>query len=246
MAYARTTIASLRNLLIERLGGNEVFWNTTEVHLALNEAIAIWQLITGDFSLTFDYQLISPNQQVIAFTTGTTSPMGFIRIRKTHQTATHETAAWVPTTTLYPTNIQEMDQGYYGRQGTASGTTEYWAPFGIDRFVIYPPSTTTATVQVQYYSGDPRMSAGETTLYLDLGDEEILRILDYAQWSLSFKEGLKEALLNLEPLKEMFLTAARLRSAKLRGSSLYKNYMGNDRDELRPIRSAEEQQGLRG
>jgi len=244
MAYARTTLLDLYNLLIYRLGGNQTFWNTGEIHLALNEAIAVWQLITGDFSITYN-QDIPRNQQVIPFDTTATPVMGFIRLCRVTNIGTGDNEIWAPTPTLFPANIQEMDQGYYGRQSTASSTPEYWAPFGINNFVIYPPATTTQTIEIQYYSGDPRLNLTNSS-YVDLGDEEILRIIDYAQWSLSFKEGLKESLLNTEPLKEMFLTAARLRSSKLRATSMYRNYMGNDRDELRPTRSAEEQQGLRG
>jgi hypothetical protein len=155
------------------------------------------------------------------------------------------TATPAAATTLYPISIQEMDQGYYGRAGSASGTPEYWAPFGTDRFIVYPAPATTQTVQVQFYSADTRLVMDGAN-YVDLGDEEILRIVDYAQWVLSFKEGLKEALGNTTPMRDMFMTAARLRNAKLRGTAMYRNYMGNDRDELRPSRTAEEQQGLRG
>lgn len=239
MAYARTTIAEFRSLLIERIGGNETFWNTGEIDLALNEALAVWQLITGDFVLTVNQTLASGSQIVQLATTNVPS-LGFIRLRRMTATTTPAAA-----TTLYPISIQEADQGYYGRQGSASGTPEYWAPFGIDKFMVHPAASATQTVQVQYYSADPRLVMDGTN-YLDLGDEEVLRIVDYAQWVLSFKEGLKEALVNTQPLREMFLTAARLRSSKLRNTALYRNYMGNDRDETKPLRTNEEQQGLRG
>jgi hypothetical protein len=239
MAYARTSITEFRNLLIERIGGNETFWTTTEIDLALNEALAVWQLITGDVVRTAGVTLPA-GSQIISLSTTVNPSMGFIRIRRMTTTTTPAAA-----TTLYPISIQEADQGYYGRQGSASGTPEYWAPFGIDKFMIHPAAATTQTVQVQYYSADSRIPMDGAT-FLDLGDEEVLRIVDYAQWVLSFKEGLKEALVNTQPLREMFLTAARLRSAKLRNTAMYRNYMGNDRDETKPLRTNEEQQGLRG
>jgi hypothetical protein len=239
MAYARTTISEFRSLLTERLGGNETFWNQGEIDSALNEALAVWQLITGDVVGTYN-QALAAGSQVVAWSNTSTPSMGFIRLRRMTTTATPS-----PSTTLYPISIQEMDQGYYGRQGSASGTPEYWAPFGIDKFVVYPAATTTATVQVQYFAADTRLVMDGAT-YVDLGDEEILRIIDYAQWVLSFKEGLKEALVNTSPMRDMFLTAAKLRSAKLRGTSLYRNYMGNDRDEQKPGRTNDEQTGLRG
>jgi hypothetical protein len=145
---------------------------------------------------------------------------------------------------LFPISIFELDQGFYGRQSASSGTPDWWAPFGIDRVVIYPPASTTQTVNMQYYSADVRLGLDEAT-YLDMGDEEIQALLNYAQWVLAFKEGLTEAFENTRPLKEMFLLAARLRNAKLRGIALYKNYMGNDRDEDKPTRDATPQEGLR-
>jgi len=239
MAYARTTVAEFRSLLIERIGGNETFWDTGEIDLALNEALAVWQLITGDFVLAVSTTLPA-GAQIITLSTTATPSLGVIRLRRMTTTATPS-----PSTTLYPLSIQEADQGYYGRQGSASGTPEYWAPFGINKFMIHPSASTTQTVQVQYYSADSRLVMNGTT-YLDLGDEEVLRLVDYAQWVLSFKEGLKEALVNTQPLREMFLVAARLRSAKLRGSALYRNYMGNDRDETKPLRDSNPQAGLKG
>jgi hypothetical protein len=137
-----------------------------------------------------------------------------------------------------------MDQGFWGRQGSASGTPDYWAPLGIDKFVVYPKASTTQYVGVQYYSADPRLNLDDTA-YIDLGDEELLRILDYAQWALAFKEGLQEAIVNVQPLKEMFLTAARLRNQRLRNTAPYRDYMGPSRDEAEPARDVKPQEGMR-
>lgn len=243
MAYARTTITDLRNLLTERLGGNETFWVPDEIDYALNETIAVWQLITGDFVLTYNQPVVT-GSAIQTIDNTTTPSLGFVRMRGWGPDGLGEGGS-TTTTALYPISIQELDQGYYGRQGAASGITEYWAPFGIDQFVVYPTPASAGYIVVQYYSADPRLSLTGSA-YLDLGDEEVLRLIDYAQWVLSFKEGLKEAFVNTTPIKELFLAAAKLRSAKLRGTSLYKNYMGNDRDELKPRRNAEEQTGLRG
>lgn len=241
MAYARTTVATLISLVKERIGGEGVFWSDTEIINAINEALCVWQLLTGDFVTTVS-QTVASNSQVVVFSSSTNSPsMGIVRVRRMTTSTTPS-----PATVLHPISIFEMDQGYYGRQGAASSSTpEYWAPFGIERFIIYPAPNTTQTVQLQYYKGDPRLS-NTTSDYVDLGDEEIVAIVNYAVWGCSFKEGVKEALANTSPLREMFLAAARLRNAKLRGTSLYRSYMGNDRDETKPSREGAEQAGLRG
>lgn len=240
MAYARTTVLTLRNTIKERLGGEGVFWSDTEINNACNEALAVWQLLTGDFVTTAS-QSVASNSQVVALATTTTPCMGIVRVRRMTTTTTPS-----PSTVLHPVSIFEMDQGYYGRQSAASSSTpEYWAPFGIERMIIYPAPNTTQTVQLQYYNADPRLSLTVTD-YVDLGDEELVAIINYAVWSCSFKEGIKEALANTSPLREMFLVAARLRNAKLRGTSLYRSYMGNDRDESKPSREGVQQAGLRG
>lgn len=49
MAYQRITLAELRSRLAERLGGQNNFWSVAEQEMGLNEALAAWQLLTGDF-----------------------------------------------------------------------------------------------------------------------------------------------------------------------------------------------------
>jgi hypothetical protein len=233
MAYARTSLGEFRSMMKERLGGNGVFWAEQEINEALNEALCVWQLLTGDFVLSRN-QTLPAGQAVVELDTTQIPSMHVVRMRRGSTTGS----------ALFPISIFELDQGFYGRQSATSGTPEYWAPFGVDRVLIYPPASTTQTVNIQYYSADPRIGLS-SSLYLDIGDEEIQALLNYAQWVLSFKEGLTEAFENVDPLKEIFLLAARLRNAKLRGTSLYKNYMGNDRDETKPTRDATEQGGLR-
>jgi hypothetical protein len=49
VAYQRVTLSQLKDRLAERLGGQGRFWSEAEQELALNEALAVWQLMTGDF-----------------------------------------------------------------------------------------------------------------------------------------------------------------------------------------------------
>ena len=62
MAYQRTSLGQLKARLLERLGGQGHFWSEAEQELAINEALAVWQLMTGDFVLTsrVDYSPSSP------------------------------------------------------------------------------------------------------------------------------------------------------------------------------------------
>ena len=239
MGYQRTTIAQLRTLMRNRLGGIGTFWNEQEVNDALNEALAIWQILTGEVVLSYA-QKVNPGDEVVSLDTTAFPSFQIVRIRRSTGAASTATSG----SALYPLTVFELDQGFYGRQGASSGTPNYWAPLGTDKFVLYPKASSTSYVGVQYYSADPRPSLDDTS-YLDMGDEEILRILDYAQWVLSFKEGIQEAIINLDPLKQLFLVAARLRNMRLRNTAPYRDYMGVARDEAEPARDVKEQEGLR-
>lgn len=151
---------------------------------------------------------------------------------------------------LHPTTVYELDKGYYDWQDDTtsddSPCPEYWAPMGNNTLVVYPKMSASkdALLQLLYYKADPRLKTGAT--YLDLGDEEITRIIDYAQWVLAFKEGIEEAVKNTEPMKQLFLLAANTRAARLKQLAAYKRYMGQARDEAAPSREVPQRLGVRG
>lgn len=141
----------------------------------------------------------------------------------------------------------ELDKGFAGWRTAVTGTEEcpeYWAPMGLDKLALYPQPAADILLDVQYLKGDPRLTADSA--YLDLGDEEITRIIDYAQWVLAFKEGVEEAAKNSEPLKQLFLQAANSRNARLKQTAAYRRYMGQARDETAPTQKVPEKLGVRG
>jgi hypothetical protein len=140
----------------------------------------------------------------------------------------------------------DLDKGFYGWRGqtTTSNCPSYWAPLGIHKIFVYPMPSNVFQLVYLYLQGNSRLTANAD--YLDLGDEEILRLIDYAAWLLSFKQGLKEAFENTNPFRELFLLAAGGRNARLRSSALYRKFMGEHRDEEQPTRMAQPQKGVRG
>lgn len=140
----------------------------------------------------------------------------------------------------------DLDKGYYGwRNEAQSGSCpEYWAPWGIFKAFIHPAPVSSYGIEWFYLDGEPRLT--DEAQYIDLGDEEILRIIDYAAWVLAFKQGLKEAIENPNPFKELFLLAAAQRNSRLRSTALYRKFMGEHRDEATPTREATTQPGVRG
>lgn len=64
MAYQRITLTQLKERLAERLGGEQKFWNEPEREAALNEAIGLWQLLTGDVVQT-DTQVLPADTNLL-------------------------------------------------------------------------------------------------------------------------------------------------------------------------------------
>lgn len=58
MAYQRVTLAQLRTQILDRLGSTQKFWSQDEIDRALNEAVGVWQALTGEKVITV-YQTIT-------------------------------------------------------------------------------------------------------------------------------------------------------------------------------------------
>lgn len=128
---------------------------------------------------------------------------------------------------LHQTSVYELDTGTPDWRKTF-GTPLYWAPDGFD-WVVLSPAPLGGGILLEGYKEPPVLNNDWD--YIDLGDEELVRILDYAQFYLAFKQGPQEATENVKPLLENMMQAASLRNARLRASALYREYMGIHRDE---------------
>lgn len=254
MAYAATTFSTLKALLKERAGGGDNFWTDFEYGFAINEALNVWQLLVGEFSAQAKwapadlgdeiedlYYPSSGGREFLIPGTATQAPLPLSVWRVGTDVTTNSTATLNSFAKLIQASLPELDYGYPGwRTGTAA-TPEYWCPAGLNKIVFYPRPNT--HLRLDYYTGDQLLVAEGD--YVQLGDEELNRILDYAVWQLNVKSGTEEAFTTTKPLRELFLLAAGLRNQKLRGSQLYKDFMGDDRGETQPDRDAVPQKGAR-
>ena len=237
MAYQRVTLAQLKTRLRERLAEFDAFWPESELEAAINEAVAVWQLLTADYPAKEDVVLAAPSTCIVTPTV--TTPMAtLLRVRcKKTVGGTYGKAA--PRLSLF-----DLDKGFYKwRAETVADCPDHWAPMGIDTFAIYPRPTVSTTYELLFVSGDTRLV--NTTDYLQMGDEEIPYLISYAQWILAFKEGLKEAVENLDPFKKLFIQAAQTRNAMLRATGIYQNFLGEQQDETAPSDEATKQLGAR-
>ncbi len=209
MAYRRVTLQYLLDTLIERLGGNSTFWSQDELKCALNEALSVWHSLVGEWT---ESCRIAANGSNFYPTPQQITSINRVRFNG------------VPLNML---SLFELDMGYPGWRGS-NGTPYYWAPDGLTWFCLYP-APLTGEIQVDGYADSFQLQNLDS--WIDLGDEELLRILDYAQWYLSFKEGLSEGLENSDPLMQKLMEAAGLRNARLRRSTLYREFMGRNRED---------------
>lgn len=225
--YSRVSLNQLNQRLIERCGDNQVFWSSNERKNSLNEAIRLWGVLTGQWSRKF--QILTVAGQIFYDV-----PKQVVSIQR----------AKYDSTTLFQTSLEELDFGNTNWQQAANGTPQLWCPVGQDKFLIWPPANVGHLLNLEGIALSPALTSGGD--FIDIGDEELDKILDYAHSYLSFKEGIVELKENL-PLLAGFMEGAIQRNQRLLGTSLYKRYMGQDRDmEQRPMRSPEKATGTRG
>jgi hypothetical protein len=254
MAYALTTYAQLKAQLKERVGSNGTFWSEFEYGMAVNEALNVWQVLTGEFSfqskvtpggLTSEfYDLYIPESGVVDMIipgTNNTAPLPLSVWRVGTDVTTNTTGTLNSFNKLVQASLPEIDYGYLGWRTGSAAAADQWFPMGVNQLGFNPRPN--SHLRIDYYRGDQLLILDDDVV--QLGDEELNRILDYAVWQLNVKAGTEEAFTSSGPLRELFLLAAQLRNSKLRGSQLYKDFMGEDRGEVLPDRDATPQQGAR-
>ena len=218
MSYARTTLTTLRARLLERVGGSGKFWVTAELDYAINEALAAWNLLTGDLVTSENKTGVSAGTETISLSATALLPF---RITATDGA-----------TILTPTTLKDLDQGEYGWRDDANSTPQFWAASGRDLVWIYPQPDATAVAgtndfTVEEYDGAQQLvNAGD---YIQVGDEDLDAIMNYAQAYLAFKEGPGEGTDNVQPLFQLFVATSKKRARWLRFENPFRLYMGSGR-----------------
>jgi hypothetical protein len=236
LAYARITLQQLKDRLAERIGGQNKFWTEPEREAAINEALAVWQLMTGDFIKVADVTVTHSDDGIYEVTAGADQPIAFLRLK-------------VDNTPVNQLSLRDLDKGFYGwRSESTTGNPEYWAPIANNLVALHQAATDTTqhdaqTFNAMFLRGDRLLTANAD--YVQLGDEEVTALIDYAQACLAFKQGESEAFENTQALKKLFATAAARRGSWLRGSSVYRKYMGQEDDHQVALRHAKPQKGVR-
>lgn len=213
MAYASVTRATLRARLQDHYTGDP-FWSATEANDAINEALRQFQLFVGYWRGTA--------------TAPTVVGTPFVAVPGT---LTYRTRVFVTGRVLYRSSIV----GWYRwrkawrSQTTASGgdvptTPREWAPVGLGAVAIWPRDGGGTVLTFDSVKLTPILTADGQ--FVDIGDEELMLILDEALWVLTFK---RPALLEqMKPRHLTFLKGCLERNDQIRKSAYFKAALGLD------------------
>lgn len=215
--YQRISLDDLKARLTERVGNNTVFFTDREKRYAVNEAITMWNALTGQWIVRVQV----PSTGLIFYDL----PRQLVSLMRVR----------TPTALLDQISFFELDNGFAGWQDAPIGTPLYWVPMGLDKFAIYPPIAVGVNLTLEGIQLSPRLGSGGD--FIDIQDEEVTRLLEYAQHYLSLKEGGLE-FSNTRALLANFMGAAGARNGRLMAAAPFVKYMGLQRDEeQRPGRS---------
>jgi hypothetical protein len=226
MPYAVTTLATLQALMVQRWD-TVVFWTTEEARLALNEALREWNLLTGRW-----------RTRVTLTATGGVPEIA-LPSSMTYGMRVATASGWP----LIPSSIAEFDLGRpsWRREtissgGIVPGQPMIWAPVSLTQIAIWPALavTTAAALSCDGVLATPILVNPTDTV--DLGEEIIGVIVDFALHIAAFKEGAARWRAT-RPYFDTFLSAAAEKNALLKTHQAYRRFAGLDR--TRDLQSAQ-------
>ena len=207
MAYTAYDLDDLKLKLEARWDGVP-FWDDAEALIAVNEALLMWNVLTGFWKRRVTIATVVGQQD---YSLPSTMVFG-MRIEYNN----------VP---LEPTSTAEMDEGRPGWQGQASATPKVWIPLDLDTIRVWPAPDAVGTLTVDGVSATPQLTYdGET---VDIGSEALTPIIGYALHVLTLKEGGARFAATM-PLFQAFLAAAAEENNQLLKSAFFLHAMGID------------------
>lgn len=229
MPYQQFNLAQLQTLFYQQVGQNQAFFRPDEATRILQEAFRVFNVLTG-----FWRDRIS----IGATTAGTvwyTVPAGLSYILRVE----------VAGNPLGSSSLWDLDYGEPGWESEQCGAGELpqlFAPSGFTNFAIWPSSNAGGeNIVVEGVTPAPVLTnAG----FVDLGQDEVEMILDYATHIAQFKEGGQEFEASQPALQE-FLKQAGSRNAVLMQSAKFRSWMGLTDRSKRKMRLPDERVGAR-
>lgn len=213
MAYQRVTLTTLRELLKARWEG-QPFWSDADALDALNEALQVWNLLTG-----------------------------FWKTRVLLQTSAGTYDYGLPSALLYgmrvewngrplsPSSREDLNLGRYQwrTETTASGGSVptrplLWCPLGLTMVRIWPADANFGnSLTFDGVAATPVLVGDDD--YLDLGEETLTLLIGYALHAAAFKKGGSFFQATL-PHFTRFLQGAVEENAQIKTSQVFRRYAG--------------------
>lgn len=192
-----------------------VFWTDDEANHALNEALRVWNMLTGQWKKPIP--IITVANQTWYVVPGTM----LYGTKLTYNEAT-----------LTPSNMSDLDNLRNGWEAetTASGgdvptTVSLWSPAGLDLFAIWPADAVGGNcILLDGIATTPVLLAD--TDKVDLGPEEFNAILGYALHVASFKS--EDLFGRTMAFYQQFIQAAIGKNGRLKASTFFRRYLGQD------------------
>lgn len=215
MAYQQFTLSQLQTLMTERVDSSP-FWTNAESTSAINEALLMWNLLTGFWKDTVTFNTTANNWDYAL----PASIVFGMRVEFNSKP-------------LAQSSLAEMDDGHPGWQeqttttgGNVPTEPKYWFPLSIDMIGIWPADAAGGNViTVDGVSATPRLvNSGD---YIDIGNEQLNAVLGYALHYLALKEG-GERFASSMPYYTDFLKAAAEENDQLTSSSIFRSALGLD------------------
>ena len=183
MAYQQITLAQLQAYFYEQVGENQAFWRPTEVTRILQEALRVFNVLTGFWRGRVSAGLTVANQHYYATPAG----LSYIHRVEVNQKPLSSSSLW------------DLDYGQSGWENE-TGAPVAFAPAGVNLFAIWPASVAGGeSIVVDGVVPAPLLTS---VGFINLGNDEIETILDYALHIAQFKEGGQEFEASQDSLKE--------------------------------------------
>lgn len=215
MPHQQILLADLQTHLRNRWD-NSGFWSATEEIFLLNEALRVWNVLTGMWKKRVTLPTVA-NQVYYSV------PSSLV----------HSVKMTWNEYTLAPSSLHEMDMGRPGWEAhtTATGGSvptrpTTWIRVGVNTFAIWPADATADNAIVI----DGTMATPTLALpgdYINIGQEELAAIIDYAVHIAGFKGDRRRWQGTFEGYKRFLLAAAK-KNHRLENSAMFRHAMQSD------------------